>query len=201
MSGIFVDLEKAWRMERKTICCCCKTKISNQNISRDSKLWSYMTVYDDHRTNKPKFKSQAKYNNKLNNKLNIGYHIFLISTHTYYLKTGNWQPDIRAKSTGGHMVKKSREKTLPAWLKGYPKKTSFLKNCDGSGGRTVWPRRLSFSQFIILMSTTNCEKDSLLGQTVLPPEPSQFFKKEGFLDNPLAIWLKNQQMFNEAILT
>ena len=74
--------------------------------------------------------------------------------------------------------------------KGLSKKNSFLKNCDGSGGRTVWPRRLSFSQFIILMSTTNCEKDSLLGQTVLPPEPSQFFKKEFFLDNPLVIKTK-----------
>ena len=37
----------------------------------------------------------------------------------------------------------------------------------------VCPRRLSFSQFVILMSTTNGEKDSLLGQTVLPPELGQ----------------------------
>ena len=28
------------------------------------------------------------------------------------------------------------------------------------GQRTVCPRRLSFSQFVALMSTTNCEKDS-----------------------------------------
>ena len=34
----------------------------------------------------------------------------------------------------------------------------------------VCPRRLSFSPFVVLMSTTNGEKDSLLGQTVLPPE-------------------------------
>ena len=67
------------------------------------------------------------------------------------------------------------------------KKTSFLTNCDGSGGRMVCPRRLSFSQFVVLMSMTNCEKDSLLGQTVLPPEPSQFFKKEGIFDNPLFV--------------
>ena len=66
-------------------------------------------------------------------------------------------------------------------VKGYPKKPSFLKNCDGSGGRTVCPRRLSFSQFVVLMSMINCEKDNLLGQTVLPPEPSQFFKNEVFL--------------------
>ena len=70
-------------------------------------------------------------------------------------------------------------------IKGLSKKTSFLKNCDGSGGRTVCPRRLSFSQFVVLMSMTNCEKDSLLGQTVLLPEPSKFFKKEGFFGNPL----------------
>ena len=65
-------------------------------------------------------------------------------------------------------------------IKGLSKKTSFLKNCDGSGGRTVCPRRLSFSQFVVLMSMINCEKDNLLGQTVLPPEPSQFFKNEVF---------------------
>ena len=57
-------------------------------------------------------------------------------------------------------------------------------------GEWFWPRRLSFSQFVILMSTTNCEKDSLLGQTVLPPEPSQFFKNEVFLDNPLIIFIE-----------
>ena len=70
-------------------------------------------------------------------------------------------------------------------LKGCPKKSSFLKNCDGSGGRTVCPRRLSFSQFVVLMSMTNCEKDSLLGQTVLPPEPSQFLKNEFLAGNQL----------------
>ena len=35
---------------------------------------------------------------------------------------------------------------------------------------------LSFSQFIVLMSTINSEKDSPLGQTVLPPEPFPFFE-------------------------
>ena len=44
----------------------------------------------------------------------------------------------------------------------------------------VCPRRLSFSLFVILMSTTNGEKDSHLGQTVLPPELWQFFQKGGF---------------------
>ena len=66
------------------------------------------------------------------------------------------------------------------------KKISFSKNCDGSGGRTVWPKRLSFSQFVILISTTNCEKDSLLEQTVLPPEPIFFLEKEVFLAHPLS---------------
>ena len=70
-------------------------------------------------------------------------------------------------------------------VKGGAKKTSFSKNCDGSRGRTVCPRRLSFSQFVVLMSMTNCEKDSLLGQTVLPLEPSQFLEKEVFLPHPL----------------
>ena len=37
------------------------------------------------------------------------------------------------------------------------------------------------------MSMTNYEKDSLLRQTVLPPEPSQFFKKEGIFDNRLFV--------------
>ena len=64
--------------------------------------------------------------------------------------------------------------------KGLLKETSFLKNFHGSGERTVCNRRLSFSSFVILMSTTNDEKDGLLLQTVLSPEPWQFYKKEGF---------------------
>ena len=44
------------------------------------------------------------------------------------------------------------------------------KNGYGSGGRTVCPERQPFSQFVVLMRTTNCEEDSLLGQTGLPPE-------------------------------
>ena len=48
----------------------------------------------------------------------------------------------------------------------------------------VCTRRLSFSPFVILMSTTNGEKDSLLGQTVLPPELGQFFGGLGFFWAP-----------------
>ena len=35
------------------------------------------------------------------------------------------------------------------------------------------------------MSMTNCEKDSLLGQTVLPPEWGQFFGGLVFFGHPL----------------
>ena len=59
--------------------------------------------------------------------------------------------------------------------KGWGEKRGFSKNGNGSGGRTVCPRGLSFSEFIVLMSTINCEKDTPLGQTVLPPEPFPFF--------------------------
>ena len=67
----------------------------------------------------------------------------------------------------------------------------FLKKIIGSGGRTVCSRRLSFCQFVVLMSMTNCEKDSLLGQTVLPPEPSQFLEKDFFA--PPFSWVNEQQ--------
>ena len=56
------------------------------------------------------------------------------------------------------------------------KNRGFSENGNGSGGRTICPRGLSFSQFVILMSTINAEKDSPLGQTVLPPEPFPFFE-------------------------
>ena len=38
--------------------------------------------------------------------------------------------------------------------------------------------------YVVLMSTTNCEKESLPGQTVLRPQPLTFFKKEVFLCPP-----------------
>ena len=44
----------------------------------------------------------------------------------------------------------------------------------------VCPRRMSFSQFVVHMSTTNCEKDSLLGQTIPSPEPFLFFENPWF---------------------
>ena len=69
-------------------------------------------------------------------------------------------------------------------LKGGHKKTSPPKIWPSSGGRTVWPRRLSFSPFVVLMSTTNGEKDSLLGQTVLPPELGQILGGLVFLWPP-----------------
>ena len=52
------------------------------------------------------------------------------------------------------------------WLKGGGKKRGFSKKGNGSGGRTVCPRGLSFSQFVVLMSTPNGEKDSLLRHSV-----------------------------------
>ena len=45
----------------------------------------------------------------------------------------------------------------------------------------VCPRRLSFSQFAVHMSTTNCEKNSLLGQTIPALEPFLFFENPCFL--------------------
>ena len=60
------------------------------------------------------------------------------------------------------------------------KKRGFSKNGNGPGGRTVCPRGLSFSEFIVLMSTINSEKDSPLGQTVLPPGPFPFFENPRF---------------------
>ena len=61
----------------------------------------------------------------------------------------------------------------------------------------VCPRRMSFSQFVVHMSTTNCEKDSLLGQTIPSPEPFLFFENPWFFlvtlyygtfGGPLAKW-------------
>ena len=49
--------------------------------------------------------------------------------------------------------------TFVTLVKGEGKKRGFSKNGNGSGGRTVCPSRLSFSQFIVHMSTKNCEKD------------------------------------------
>ena len=54
--------------------------------------------------------------------------------------------------------------------------------------RTVCPRRLSFSQFGILMSTLNCEKENLLGQTVLVKRPlSNLEKGTLFFVHPLFV--------------
>ena len=66
----------------------------------------------------------------------------------------------------------------------------------------VCPRRLSFSQFVVLMSTSNCENDSLLGQTIPYPEPSQFFEYQGFFYSPFRMDTKNKVIISlrEVIL-
>ena len=62
--------------------------------------------------------------------------------------------------------------------KGCTKKSvPFSKFEIGLLTRTVCPRRLSFSQFGVLMSTLNCEKENLLGQTVLVKRPLSNFEK------------------------
>ena len=60
------------------------------------------------------------------------------------------------------------------------RKQGFSKNRNDSGEGMVCPRRMSFSQFVVHMSTTNCEKDSLLGQTIPSPEPFLFFENPCF---------------------
>ena len=45
--------------------------------------------------------------------------------------------------------------------------------------------RLSFSQFGVLMSRLNCEKDSLIGQTLHVQNPSSIFGQFGFFRHPL----------------
>ena len=47
--------------------------------------------------------------------------------------------------------------------------------------------RLSFSPFVVLMSMTNGEKDSLLGETVLPPELGQILGGLVFLQGQIFI--------------
>ena len=50
---------------------------------------------------------------------------------------------------------------------------------------------------------TNCEKDSLLGQTVLPPEPSQFLEKEFIFAPPFILTLyffKSVVMLEPSVL-
>ena len=54
--------------------------------------------------------------------------------------------------------------------------------------------------FVILMSTISGEKDSLLGQTVLPPELGQFFGGLVFFtpfrsDGPVFIFLSGHLVF------
>ena len=61
------------------------------------------------------------------------------------------------------------------------KSSTFWNRCIGFFSRTVGPRKLSFSQFVVLMSTLICEKDSLLGHMVLEKTISQNFEGSHFL--------------------
>ena len=70
----------------------------------------------------------------------------------------------------------------------YKKSVPFSKFESGLLPRTVCPRRLSFSQFGILLSTLNCEKENLLGQTVLVKRPlSNLEKGTLFFVHPLFV--------------
>ena len=71
-------------------------------------------------------------------------------------------------------------------IKGETKKNSPAKISRNSGGRTVCPRRLSFSPFVVIMSTTNGEKDSLLDQTVFPPELREILAGLFFFVSPFS---------------
>ena len=55
---------------------------------------------------------------------------------------------------------------------------------NGLFPRTICPRRLSFSQFVVLMRTTSCEKDSLLGQLVLGKKQLTNFERVTFFCTP-----------------
>ena len=70
--------------------------------------------------------------------------------------------------------------TMTVELKGVQKKCPRSKFKGGLLTRTVCPRRLSFSQFRVLMSTLNCEKDNLLGQMVLVKRPLSNFERGHF---------------------
>ena len=69
----------------------------------------------------------------------------------------------------------------------FKKKFPRSKFENGLLTRPVCPRRLSFSQFGVLMSTFNCEKDSHLGQTVLVKRPFSNFDRGNFFFNTLYI--------------
>ena len=64
-------------------------------------------------------------------------------------------------------------------IKGVQKNVPFSKFESRLLARTVCPKRLSFSQFGVLMSRLNCEKENFLGQTVLVRSPLSNFEKEG----------------------
>ena len=72
--------------------------------------------------------------------------------------------------------------------------------------RTICPRRLSFSLFVVLMRTTSCEKDSLLGQLVLGKKQlSNFERVTFFFQHPLFtimqwnIWLIDLKIDSKTI--
>ena len=65
------------------------------------------------------------------------------------------------------------------------KNVTHSKFKNGFFPRTICPRRLSFSQFVVLMRTTNSEKDSLLGQLVLGKKQLSNFEQVTFFFNTL----------------
>ena len=67
------------------------------------------------------------------------------------------------------------------------KKQSF-KKFSGFWMGTVCPMRLSFSQFNLLMSTPNCEKDSLIGQVLHVQNQSSIFGQFGFFQTPFKVF-------------
>ena len=69
------------------------------------------------------------------------------------------------------------------------KNVGWSKFENGLLTRTVCPRRMSFSQLNVLMSTPNCEKDSLFGQTVLVKRPFSNFDRGHFFWEHHLCWL------------
>ena len=101
--------------------------------------------------------------------------------------TPRWSRPPWTGTTGsGRRIRYSRASTDNT-IKGCTNKSvPFSKFEIGLLTRTVCPIRLSFSQFGVLMSTLNCEKENLLEQTVLVKRPlSNFEKGTLFFVHPL----------------
>ena len=83
--------------------------------------------------------------------------------------------------------------------KGEGKKQGFSKSGNSSGGRTICPRGLSFSQLVVLMCTINYKKDSRRGQTVLPPEPP-FFENPHFFPSPFSLGSRHTKVKSQQTI-